>query len=63
MKGVKGGARTSRGTGCGRERPKLGDSSTYVRETRRCVGVRKASREMLEIKMLCFVRERRCCVE
>jgi hypothetical protein len=41
------GAGTSTETGCGGQRPHVEASITYVREKRRCVGVRKGSRVMV----------------
>jgi len=41
-------------TGCGRQRPKVETSSTYVRKRRRCVEARHGSHGLVEIKLLCF---------
>jgi hypothetical protein len=44
----------SRDTGCEGQRPPVEASSKHVREKHYCVGERKGSRGMVEIKMLCF---------
>jgi hypothetical protein len=53
------GACPSRATGCGWRRPQVEASSAYVREKRRCVGVRKGSHGMMVVINCCFVREKR----
>jgi len=46
----------SGGTGCGGPRPLVEAYSKYVREKWRCLGVRKGSHGMVEIKLLRFRR-------
>ena len=54
MRGDRQGVRPSRKTGCGGQRPQVEGSSVYVREKRLCVGARKGSHGLVEIKLLCF---------